>query len=170
MCGERTFNNPGRFTNHRDENIHFQICQNCATKGIERKRSSLSSIIIFYAILSVLLYFTDTVFMPHQEWLYFAIGAAFFSILGAPNRGENGSQTMTTGFSTIGIFIFFITRFWRADHWWYTILVGAICLFGILPFATMVDSYFYGRGQEYTRFFARIISVILVITSFCVAY
>ena len=73
MCGDRTFNNPGRFTNHRDNNIHFQICQNCATTGIKRKRSSLSSIVIFGSILAVLLYFTDTVFMPNQDWLYYFI-------------------------------------------------------------------------------------------------
>ena len=170
MCGDRTFNNPGRFTNHRDNNIHFQICQNCATTGIKRKRSSLSSIVIFGSILAVLLYFTDTVFMPNQDWLYYFIITILFSVLGAPNLGENGRATRITGLTTIGIFIFGITRFWRADNWWYILVAFAISLFGILPFATLVDTYFYGRGQEYTRFISRIIAFILIITTFCMVY
>lgn len=33
MCGSPIYSNPGRFTSGFDSSVHFQICQNCCSKG-----------------------------------------------------------------------------------------------------------------------------------------
>lgn len=53
MCGKPIYENPGRFTSGYNYNLHFQICQNCVSKG---KRTTISPANNTGCLIAILLF------------------------------------------------------------------------------------------------------------------